>query len=187
MNTCKRCGKQKPDHEMDTGREGRPNRSTCKSCRYKMQAAWKRNHPKVRLVNFARHRAKIGNLPFNITASDFEIPIFCPAIGIRLELGNGKLHDASPTLERIVPELGYVKGNIAVISYKANRMKNNSSLIELENLTEWLRVQTIPREGRITAEPVTTNTPDNHNRLKIESELAGNGKRVAMVTLPTAA
>lgn len=49
------------------------------------------------------------------------------------------LHDGSPTLDRIVPEKGYVKGNVAVISHKANRIKNNGSLEELEAVVSYTK------------------------------------------------
>jgi hypothetical protein len=189
MNICKKCGQEKLDTEMDTGREGRPNRSTCKTCRWKSQARWKKNHPKVGLVQWARRRAKVNNLPFNITIDDFEIPEFCPAIGVKLEVGIGKLHDFSPTLDRVIPELGYVKGNVVVISYLANRMKNNGTLEQLESLVTWLRSNTENTEAtRENGESVTTNTqecPDSGH--KIESELAGDCKRELAVKLATTA
>lgn len=46
--------------------------------------------------------------------------------------------DASPTLDRIHPDIGYVPGNVMVISAKANRMKNNASLEELKALVIWM-------------------------------------------------
>jgi hypothetical protein len=155
---------------MDKGRNGHPSRSTCKYCRFKQQAQWKRNHPKIRLLDWARHRAKINGWPFNICKDDFEIPSYCPVLGIRLKQGKGKLHDISPTLDRINPLFGYIPGNIVVISYKANRMKSNANLNELKLLVKWLETQTIPREGS-SGELVTTNTLDNPSAgLKIESE-----------------
>lgn len=40
---------------------------------------------------------------------------------------------------RISPENGYVKDNVVVISYKANRIKNNATLNELEKVFLWLK------------------------------------------------
>ena len=48
----------------------------------------------------------------------------------------GVLGDDSPSLDRIVSSLGYVKGNIRVISYKANRVKSNATLEELRKVYE---------------------------------------------------
>lgn len=41
------------------------------------------------------------------------------------------MHDASPSVDRINPHLGYVPGNVQVISYKANSMKRNCTMEEL--------------------------------------------------------
>ena len=43
---------------------------------------------------------------------------------------------SSPSLDRIIPSLGYVKGNIRVISFRANTLKNNATLSELELILE---------------------------------------------------
>ena len=39
--------------------------------------------------------------------------------------------DNSPSLDKIVPELGYVPGNITIVSSKANRLKSQQSPEEL--------------------------------------------------------
>jgi hypothetical protein len=44
----------------------------------------------------------------------------------------------SPSLDRIVPEKGYVEGNIAIISQRANTLKQDASLDDLRNLVTWL-------------------------------------------------
>lgn len=87
-----------------------------------------------------RHFAKKVGLPFNLEASDLVVPDMCPVLGMPLQINTSpgpKLN--SPSVDRIRPELGYVKGNVAVISMKANQIKNNATLEELEKVTEWLR------------------------------------------------
>jgi predicted DNA-binding transcriptional regulator AlpA len=59
---------------------------------------------------------------FSISAQSIKIPRVCPALGIPIVLGE-KRSDNSPSLDRIVPEKGYVLGNVRVISDKANRLK----------------------------------------------------------------
>jgi hypothetical protein len=49
------------------------------------------------------------------------------------------------TVSSVVPKLGYVKGNIRVISYRANTMKSNASLEEIKRLAEWLQGETDAR------------------------------------------
>lgn len=58
-------------------------------------------------------------------------------LGIPLSLGRGVCHAGSPTVDRLRPELGYVAGNINIISSKANRIKNNATLEELKALVAW--------------------------------------------------
>lgn len=75
----------------------------------------------------ARNRAKKKSVPFELTIDDiFNItPDECPVFGTSFAfVGNGHAQPESATLDRIKSELGYVKGNIVVISAKANRIKN---------------------------------------------------------------
>ena len=91
-----------------------------------------------RLVDGAKRRAKKRKVPFTITVKDIYIPEFCPVLGIILQRGNGKCSANSPSLDARIPELGYVLGNIQVISFKANTMKSNATLEELKKLVAWL-------------------------------------------------
>lgn len=91
------------------------------------------------LVYKARERARRKNIPCTIGPEDFEIPDHCPVLGIELRQGKGKPEDNSPTLDRLIPELGYVPGNVFVVSNRANRMKLAFELGELEALVAWWR------------------------------------------------
>lgn len=88
----------------------------------------------------AKHRAKKRGLDFSITREDIFIPDVCPLIGIPLCKDEGPLRDGSPSLDRIDPQKGYTPDNVWVISNKANRMKNDSSLAELELLVNNFRL-----------------------------------------------
>ena len=84
----------------------------------------------------ARRRALKKNLPFDLTAEDLTVPDFCPALGIPLYRASG--HKAqgpnSPTLDRIDPEQGYVRGNVLVVSARANQIKSDSTPTELHRV-----------------------------------------------------
>lgn len=69
------------------------------------------------------------------------IPNKCPVLGIPLERNkNGKTGSPnSPSIDRIVPEVGYIVENVRVISQRANSLKGNATLEELEALTEYVR------------------------------------------------
>lgn len=89
------------------------------------------------LWKVAQRRAHKRGIIFNITHEDINIPKVCPLLGIPLYRSKGRLfHDNSPSLDRIIPELGYVKGNIQVISFRANRIKCNASLEEIKTLVQ---------------------------------------------------
>lgn len=85
----------------------------------------------------ARGRARKHNTPFNLGIEDIIIPPFCPILGIPLER-RGVLTDNSPSLDKLIPELGYVKGNVRVISQRANRIKSDANVAELRAVADWL-------------------------------------------------
>lgn len=101
---------------------------------------YRRNLPK-KMLSQAKIRAEANDLAFDLIESDIVIPEFCPVLGIKLcisDRGNGP-SDESPSLDRIIPEKGYVKGNTVVISQRANSIKRNASLEEIEKLYLWLK------------------------------------------------
>lgn len=125
-------------------------RSTCKKCslasvnidKYCGKEVRKEQHrkdPRKVMLMQARSRAKQKGLDFNIDYSDIIVPEFCPLLGIKLEIGNGKVHNASPTIDRLNNNKGYVKGNVLVVSYKANSAKSNLTIEELELLINNLK------------------------------------------------
>lgn len=95
--------------------------------------------PSKVLYNNAKQRAKKYSLPFNITVEDIVVPENCPILGIPLIIQTGCASDNSPSLDKIIPELGYVKGNIQVISHKANSIKNNASVQDLEKVYLYMK------------------------------------------------
>jgi hypothetical protein len=99
----------------------------------------KQDNPAYMMFRNAIQRSKDKNLPFNLELKDIEIPEVCPLLGIPIIKGIGNYSDNSPTLDKIVPELGYVKGNVWVVSMRANRIKDNATLNELENIVNGLR------------------------------------------------
>ena len=88
--------------------------------------------PINRMFKNAKNRSSLKGLPFNIQLSDITIPDICPVLGIKIKAGDKFVGDCSPTLDKIVPSLGYVKGNIRVISHRANRLKCDATVEEIE-------------------------------------------------------
>lgn len=96
-----------------------------------------------RLMQAAKKRAKKKNLPFDL---DFEylksiINFRCPVFRHRLSWGKtvGYATANSPSLDRIIPELGYIKGNVMFISHLANSMKQNATPEELLQFANWIQ------------------------------------------------
>lgn len=88
---------------------------------------WRKENPEQSLLSNAKQRATSKGLEFDITVSDIVIPEICPYL--KRPFVRGTMY--APSLDRINPKRGYVKGNIEVISRKANVMKNNASIEEL--------------------------------------------------------
>lgn len=110
---------------------------------------WSNNYrmrdPARWLLLVAKARAKKRGIVFDIDASDIVIPTHCPILGIPL-FQKQKTHkrDAtpnSPSLDRIRSELGYVKGNVQVISWRANNIKRDATPEELRKVADYVNKQ----------------------------------------------
>ena len=165
MKICTKCNKEKTEfHLFKKNKDGLSN--MCKDCKKEYDVKYrksdkvqnaqkskyyrdrKREYQKYRfntdlriqLLQSAKARAKKLNLDFNIDIEDIIIPEYCPILEIKLErkeYGKGlSFQPNSPSLDKIIPELGYIKGNIIVLSMKANVMKNNATKEELKLFSE---------------------------------------------------
>ena len=111
----------------------------------------------------AKNRAIRENVPFDLTMQDL-IDIAtdkCPILHTSFVwgasgLGKGKTRPNSPTLDRILPELGYVKGNVAFLSYRANRIKDNGTMQEHYDIADWIWNHTHAKQKSTT--PVSTGS-----------------------------
>lgn len=95
---------------------------------------WENKHWENRLWNNAKRNARVKGKAFDIEVSDLVIPEYCPILGLALIKGSIEKHknsNALASLDCINPEKGYIKGNVWVISFLANKMKQNASREEL--------------------------------------------------------
>ena len=99
---------------------------------------WTAEHRAEALLRMARKRVKQDGVECNIDLSDIVIPEFCPVLGIKIDCSAPSRADNIPSLDRIDPAKGYVKGNVWVISWKANHLKTNNTLETLHALTRAL-------------------------------------------------
>lgn len=100
-----------------------------------------RKTPEYHLWCAARKRALESAIPCSLAVTDIQIPLVCPVLGIPLRPGCRKNHDASPSLDRIDSSKGYTPDNVWVISYRANRIKNDATLDELRRVVRALEAK----------------------------------------------
>ncbi len=133
---CSMCKKVLPIKEFylfKKNRDGR--RSYCISCdTAKRRKSYKENPLNVTYKNL-KDRAKKKNVPVEITfeylKSIYPDDMICPALGIKMERGEENKNINSPSVDRIIPEKGYVPGNLIFVSMKANQIKTNATPDEI--------------------------------------------------------
>ena len=96
---------------------------------------YRKNNYEKAAIRTLKDRAKAKNLPMNITPEYLKkfVPdnMICPVLGIKMEIGEKNKSVNSPSIDRIIPEKGYVPGNIIVVSMKANGIKSNATPDEI--------------------------------------------------------
>jgi len=113
----------------------------------KQYLKYSREYKEKVLLKKAKHRAKVSGLEFNIDITDIVIPEYCPVLGLKiLKNSDNRFVDNSPSLDRIDITKGYVKGNVKVISIKANRLKNNATLEETRKILKYMEDHILPQE-----------------------------------------
>jgi hypothetical protein len=114
--------------------------------RQRKERSQKDGHLKRIFLNIKSRSAREGVL-FNLSLEYVKsISVdFCPILGVPIAWGGylkGQRTNA-PSLDRIIPELGYVEGNVQWLSFRANRMKSDASFSELHQFADWIK-KTIP-------------------------------------------
>lgn len=128
MKPCKTCGK-----EFEGIRSSRLYCST--ACRQRpAQQRYIKANPLRLMLKRASDRAKERGFEFNLTETDLVIPDVCPVLGLVLKVSTGNAKPNSPALDRIDNTKGYVKGNVRVISNRANSLKSDATKEELKLL-----------------------------------------------------
>jgi len=94
------------------------------------QEKYRKVNPLKYLYSHAKRRAKYRGQDFSIELSDIEMIDYCPLLGIKIDMHN-PLSFCHASIDRIDSSKGYVKGNVMIISHRANLLKNNSTSEEL--------------------------------------------------------
>lgn len=119
----------------------------CYSCvQIASKQVWSRNrysslsYRKRRIFNQLKDRALRKGIEFELDFEKIKWPDRCPVLGIKLNyLGRIQTLDSSPSFDRINPQKGYIHNNICIISMRANRIKYDASLEELEAVYKYMR------------------------------------------------
>jgi hypothetical protein len=145
MKHCNICNETKPLSEFfkaNTKKAGYQYR--CKSCATSYRVAYKktkRGHLSSYLSD-SKQRAKEKNLPFDLDLKYLEsiTTDACPIFKTPFDWGRDSKGQGNerPSLDRIIPELGYVKGNVAFISMWANSIKQDATEKELYAVADWI-------------------------------------------------
>jgi hypothetical protein len=97
------------------------------------QRRWEKDWAGQKIIQL-RAKAKKYNIDFDIDASDIHLPEKCPIFGIVLRKSTGRLSNCSPSVDRVDASKGYVKGNVVVVSNKANSIKREATISDLRKM-----------------------------------------------------
>ena len=97
---------------------------------------WEKTSEEYKIWHRAKSRAKKKGLEFNLEISDIIIPEVCPVFNIPFDKTN---KDYTYSIDRIDPSKGYVKGNVAIICNKANRIKSDATFDELLQVVHYVK------------------------------------------------
>lgn len=109
------------------------------SNRLKYVYRWNKSNPIKCLLHRLRRRAKLKNMECTLTEKDIVIPTHCPVLGFELKLDNDKQQYNSPSVDRLDSSKGYTPDNIRVISWRANNLKKDSTIEEIERVFLYMR------------------------------------------------
>lgn len=107
--------------------------TACNECRF-LVAALRRK----------RMDAARAGLDFNLTLDSFErpLPAVCPIslqpLLYSVDGVSGIDRSRVASFDRVIPSLGYVEGNVQIISHRANGFKSNASRDEIERLLRYM-------------------------------------------------
>lgn len=107
-------------------------------CRF-WDRKWRIANVEKTLLMYAKYRARRQGVPFSIGLSDIPpMGTHCPLLGHPFaQLASGS--PFAPSLDRINPRLGYVKGNVWIVGSRANVIKGDGTAEEHEQIARALR------------------------------------------------
>jgi DNA-binding CsgD family transcriptional regulator len=171
MKPCSKCGEWKPLTEFYKRKISKDRlEGLCKACSQHNNKKWCRQNPVDYYCSMmtaqAKRRAAQKGMEFSLTPKYVKSIVTknCPVFGtpFHWEYGHGLGYNgSSPSLDRIDNSKGYVEGNVAIISRRANSIKSDATSEEIAKILAYMRKPPKPpssrnarprRHGRMTDE-----------------------------------
>jgi hypothetical protein len=134
---CSKCKEEllTPENffRSSSSKDGLQNR--CHSCEHK---SYERNFIR-RVLRNVKQRARMKNLEFSLKAANIKIRSTCPILGIPLIAGHKGFYPNSPSLDRLDNTKGYTAENVRLVSMRANIVKGDATIEEMEKVLEYMK------------------------------------------------
>ena len=144
---CKECNQSLNLNKFSLIEKWNPNsdtKNTCKKCSAKLNEKnrrdrdWKVDAARLLYSNIKSRCKRLGR-EFSIEIEDIIIPEKCPVFGFELKRENRETWMCAPSVDRIDSSKGYIKGNVTVVSRRANILKRDATIGELEQLFNYYK------------------------------------------------
>lgn len=146
--TCSKCGEVKPLSEfIGSSRNKSGYAALCITCNRERDRAYRQSCIEKDLVEWkltelirtSKRRARETGIEHDLDLNYLReiLPECCPYLGAKFHweskagCGNRATHPHSPSIDRIDGSKGYIKGNVAIVSHRANTIKHNATEQEL--------------------------------------------------------
>lgn len=86
-----------------------------------------------------KYNAISAGIEWSIDFGDLEFPVVCPVLGIEIDYWAESRKENSLSFDRIDNSKGYVKGNVTLMSWRANRIKNDGTAEEHKKIYEFMQ------------------------------------------------
>jgi hypothetical protein len=139
--TCSVCLITKPIEQFHIDKNFKDGRrKECGECKCRKRREARKSYSRKERFHDLKKRAKSRCAEFNLEPSDIDWVSICPVLGVELNYIDGDKYGRrfSPSVDRIDPKKGYTKGNVMVMSNRANAMKSDASPKELLLFAEWI-------------------------------------------------
>jgi hypothetical protein len=92
----------------------------------------------ARLFSYKKRNAQAAGKKWGLLPGDIVWPKRCPLLGVKIDYFSPKQSDRSPSFDQIRPGKGYIKGNVQIVSLRANRIKSDATPEELQKIAKYM-------------------------------------------------